>query len=184
MSHKKKKKAPYQTLGRKTLAERAAQLRNNPTKAEEIVCDRLRRIGYTYYFQKVIGFFIADIVIPSKMVILEVDGAYHATPEQTAKDTRRTEWLEKLGFSIIRIDNKNAETCDLSILRAIRDKDRSLYEDAIADANAERNASNERKMQLNAEAKKAKRKKNRPKSWRDVMRLTKDHLPIGSKAWV
>lgn len=40
------------------------------------------------------------------MLVIEVDGEYHSTDEQKALDDLRTEYLNKIGFSVIRFTNE------------------------------------------------------------------------------
>ena len=40
------------------------------------------------------------------MLVIEVDGEYHSTNEQKALDDIRTEYLNKIGFSVIRFTNE------------------------------------------------------------------------------
>ena len=40
-------------------------------------------------------------------MILEIDGGYHKDFEQRKLDIKRTEDLNKLGYKVVRIDNKD-----------------------------------------------------------------------------
>ena len=64
-----------------------------------------------FEFQKIIytdnkHFFIADFYIPSKNLIIELDGEYHDNTTQQNKDIRRTQLLHSLGYRVIRFKNK------------------------------------------------------------------------------
>ncbi|HMA94053.1 MAG TPA: DUF559 domain-containing protein [Polyangiaceae bacterium] len=48
------------------------------------------------------GKYIADFVAPSVKVIVEVDGGYHAL--RPAADAHRDRDLERLGYTIVRVD--------------------------------------------------------------------------------
>ena len=82
-----------------------------------------------FEFQKIIytdnkHFFIADFYIPSKNLIIELDGEYHNDAKQQDKDIWRTKILQSLGYRIIRFKNKQiTESKDLSwILNIIKNK--------------------------------------------------------------
>ena len=64
-----------------------------------------------FEFQKIIytdnkHFFIADFYIPSKNLIIELDGEYHDNIKQQNKDIWRTQLLHSLGYRVIRFKNK------------------------------------------------------------------------------
>ena len=82
-----------------------------------------------FEFQKIIytdnkHFFIADFYIPSKNLIIELDGEYHNDAKQQDKDIWRTKLLNSLGYRVIRFKNKQIiESRDLSwILNIIENK--------------------------------------------------------------
>ena len=63
-----------------------------------------------FEFQKIIytdnrHFFIADFYIPSKNLIIELDGEYHNDAKQQDKDIWRTNILNSLGYRVIRFKN-------------------------------------------------------------------------------
>ena len=83
-----------------------------------------------FEFQKIIytdnkkHFFIADFYIPSKNLIIELDGEYHDNIKQQDKDIWRTRILKSLGYKVIRFKNKQIiESKDLYwILNIIENK--------------------------------------------------------------
>ncbi len=52
----------------------------------------------------VIGKYIADFAVPSARVIIEVDGAYHAT--RCAADARRDRALGRFGWRVVRLPSE------------------------------------------------------------------------------
>jgi very-short-patch-repair endonuclease len=56
-------------------------------------------------FQKPIGPFFADFAILDVKVVAEIDGGYHDDPMQMAYDARRTRYLEKIGWTVLRFPN-------------------------------------------------------------------------------
>ena len=87
----------------------ARENRNNQTNAEKCLWQQLRceELGVKFKRQHVIYDFIADFVCLEKMLIIEVDGAYHFTDAQIEHDVYRTEELEKLGFRVLRFSNED-----------------------------------------------------------------------------
>ena len=83
-----------------------------------------------FEFQKIIytdnkrHFFIADFYIPSKNLIVELDGEYHDNIKQRDKDIWRTQILKSLGYEVIRFKNKQIiESNDLFwVLNIIKNK--------------------------------------------------------------
>ena len=82
-----------------------------------------------FEFQKIIytdnkHFFIADFYIPSKNLIIELDGEYHDDAKQQEKDIWRTKILKSLGYKVIRFRNKQiTESKDLFwVLNIIENK--------------------------------------------------------------
>ena len=59
--------------------------------------------GVKFSRQVVIAPYIADFVARSRDLIVEIDGDTHALAE--AKDARRTAWLERQGYRVIRFTN-------------------------------------------------------------------------------
>ncbi len=88
------------------LLERAKEMRNNPTQAEDILWQSLKskNIGYKFRRQHVIGNYIVDFVCLTKKLIIEVDGGIHDA--QKEEDTIRTAALNELGYEVLRFRNE------------------------------------------------------------------------------
>ena len=82
--------------------------RSAPTEAENIFWQLVRgkKIeGYKFRRQHIIGPYIADFVcLPSKLII-EIDGLIHELPERKTSDEQRTQYLNNLGFRVMRFTN-------------------------------------------------------------------------------
>jgi very-short-patch-repair endonuclease len=77
--------------------KRARELRNNATAAERKLWYRLRELkvaGQKFRRQVPIDHFIVDFACLSHRLIIEVDGATHATDAEIASDMRRQRYLE------------------------------------------------------------------------------------------
>ena len=61
--------------------------------------------GLRFRRQFALGRYFADFVCLKARLIVEVDGSQHLAPEQVAYDERRTAWLEREGFCVMRFSN-------------------------------------------------------------------------------
>ncbi|TRW18416.1 endonuclease domain-containing protein [Glacieibacterium frigidum] len=80
-------------------------MRNAPTPAEKKLWGHLRASrldGVKFSRQIAIGPFIADFCARSRKLIVEVDGSQHGEIE----DVRRTRWLEREGYIVVRFTNR------------------------------------------------------------------------------
>ena len=78
-----------------------------------ILKKKMEQIGVKFKFQR--GFIkhgyyaIVDFHIPSRNICIEVDGGYHLTEKQQAKDAHRDKWLTDVrGQRVIRMTNEEA----------------------------------------------------------------------------
>ena len=87
---------------------KARQLRRNQTDAEKRLWQLLRNrqlSGYKFRRQHPIGPYIADFVCLESMVIVELDGGQHM--DQQAYDERRSAYLSRHGFCVVRFWNND-----------------------------------------------------------------------------
>ena len=92
----------------KCMTTRARSLRKSSTKAENLLWYhfRNRRVGgFKFRRQFVIGHYIVDFVCPHAKLVVELDGGQHATRKRY--DHRRTEYLKKKGYRVIRFWNND-----------------------------------------------------------------------------
>jgi very-short-patch-repair endonuclease len=102
----------------------ARQLRRDSTLAEARLWEQLRakRLdGAKFVRQHPVGPYFADFACRSHRLIVEVDGAIHATNAEIEHDERRTALLRKLGYRVIRITNDEALNGMDEVLVLIRD---------------------------------------------------------------
>lgn len=86
---------------------RARSLRRDATDAERAMWRILRNrqlAGFKFRRQQPLGPFIVDFVCFSHRLIIEIDGGQHA---DNAADERRTAWLERQGFRVLRFWNND-----------------------------------------------------------------------------
>ncbi|HEX5653535.1 MAG TPA: nicotinamide-nucleotide amidohydrolase family protein [Chitinophagaceae bacterium] len=91
------------------LKDFVATHRNNPTEAEKVLWEIVRgkkMAGFKFRRLHIISNYIADFVCLPEKFIIEVDGLYHQLPENKISDEERTIELKKLGFEVLRFQNK------------------------------------------------------------------------------
>ena len=92
----------------KLLRNFARENRKKQTYAETYLWEHIRkeRLGENFRRQHVIYDYIVDFVCLDRMLVVEVDGAYHAEREQVEDDEVRTARLGQIGFRVIRFSNE------------------------------------------------------------------------------
>ena len=124
---------PYKEESKEEPKENTAEHYKHILEVNATYAERLLKTFLTgkidFEFQKIIytdnkHFFIADFYIPSKNLIIELDGEYHDNIKQQDKDIWRTKLLNSLGYRVIRFKNKQIiESRDLFwILNIIENK--------------------------------------------------------------
>jgi very-short-patch-repair endonuclease len=95
----------------KNLKSFAREHRNFSTKAEiRLWCELLRNkqmLGIPFLRQRPIDKYIADFFCKELKLIIETDGASHTWEGAIEKDQRRTEDLERLGYTVLRFDDSD-----------------------------------------------------------------------------
>jgi very-short-patch-repair endonuclease len=102
--------------------ERARDLRQNANAAEQRLWAVLRgkRIGgFKFRRQHALGQYIADFICLQARLVIEVDGDRHGNDEREALDTKRTEYIERLGYRVIRFWNNEVLTATDGVVAAI-----------------------------------------------------------------
>lgn len=95
---------------RDKLIERARQMRKEPTHAEALLWERLRKRqlgGLKFRRQHIIEHFIVDFYCPRARLVIEVDGDVHA--QQADYDRERDQVLSELGYAVVRFTNQDLE---------------------------------------------------------------------------
>ncbi|GAA4013476.1 hypothetical protein GCM10022408_28200 [Hymenobacter fastidiosus] len=85
------------------------ELRIHLTKAEATLWRALQRnqlAGRKFRRQHGIGQYIVDFYCPAEKLVIELDGAHHFTVSGEAKDVERTAYLNKLGLTVLRFENR------------------------------------------------------------------------------
>ena len=107
-----------------SLREYAQSLRKNMTKEEKhLWYDFLKKLDLVVNRQKVIDNYIVDFCIPSKKIIIEIDGSQHYEPGNKEYDRQRDDYLHGQGYRVLRYTNfdisKNFDGVCSNILKYI-----------------------------------------------------------------
>ena len=88
------------------LKEYAVEMRKNMTDEEKKVWYQILK-GHVpkFHRQRVIGNYIVDFFCPKLKLIIEIDGYQHFYEENKEYDNKRTDYLESLGFYVLRFEN-------------------------------------------------------------------------------
>jgi very-short-patch-repair endonuclease len=91
------------------LLERAREMRHPQTPAEATLWHgiRNRNLGYKFRRQHPIDRFIIDFYCAQAKLCIELDGESHLEADQMEYDAARTEYLEYLGYKVIRFTNND-----------------------------------------------------------------------------
>jgi len=84
------------------------ELRQNQTPEEKKLWQELRArrlAGFKFRRQHPIECFVVDFACLSEKLVIEIDGEAHAPKEAQAYDGRRTEYLNQLGWHVLRFYN-------------------------------------------------------------------------------
>jgi very-short-patch-repair endonuclease len=95
------------------LVNRAKELRQGETKAEQIIWSWLRAKklnGVKFRRQQPIGNYVVDFVSFEKNLIIEIDGGQHNLEDLKNNDEVRTKWLESQGFRVLRFWNNEVSS--------------------------------------------------------------------------
>ncbi|MGE4346827.1 MAG: endonuclease domain-containing protein [Flavobacteriaceae bacterium] len=115
---KRRKVIPYNP----NLKEFARELRNNSTKAEIILWQKLKRkqmYGYDFHRQKPLDNHIVDFFCHELMLAIEVDGYSHQFEEVYDKDVQKTKRLNELGVTVLRFTDNEVLKEMFSVMLAI-----------------------------------------------------------------
>lgn len=87
----------------------ARELRQPQTPAEATLWRILRnqRLGFKFRRQHPIYRFIIDFYCAKAKLLIEIDGQSHLHRSQVEYDKARTEYLEELGYQVIRFTNND-----------------------------------------------------------------------------
>jgi very-short-patch-repair endonuclease len=87
----------------------AREMRQPQTPAEAALWRALRnrQTGFKFRRQHPISRFIIDFYCAKAKLLIEIEGESHIEPDQEEYDRARTEYLETLGYKVIRFTNND-----------------------------------------------------------------------------
>jgi very-short-patch-repair endonuclease len=106
-----------------TTFENAKKIRANQTLAEKMLREELRTnklLGLRFKRQHPIGTFVADFYCHSVRLVIEVDGGYHDSTEQTEYNSGKTQEIEQVGVKVTRFTNTEVESSIKSVIERIK----------------------------------------------------------------
>jgi len=104
------------------IKRRARKMRQNRTRAEETLWQRLRRRqvnGFHFRSQHPIGRYIVDFYCAQSRLVVEVDGSVHDEPGQQEYDSQREAFLEEMGLRLLRFKNEDVMRKTDAVIEAI-----------------------------------------------------------------
>ncbi|NLY75042.1 MAG: endonuclease domain-containing protein [Firmicutes bacterium] len=95
---------------RKSITEKAKVLRKEPTAAEAVLWEQLRKgklKGFKIRRQHPIGCYIADFYCANGKLAIEIDGGVHDNKDVKEYDEVRQQAIEYYGIRVIRFKNED-----------------------------------------------------------------------------
>lgn len=107
----------------KHLYQRARELRNNSTHAEEVLWGYLRNrpLGYKFRRQHPYSIYILDFYCHSLKLVIEVAGSIHNKEDVKQNDRQRQYLLEKDKLIVVRFSNDEIEQEPEKVLKNIEE---------------------------------------------------------------
>ena len=96
-------------FNRKVFKSFRSSLRTNSTSAEAALWELLKSKnleGRKFRRQYSIGCYIVDFCCPSEKLIIELDGDPHGEYHKIEKDKKRDKYIQSLGFTVLRFENR------------------------------------------------------------------------------
>ena len=99
---------PTQQNNRSEMKPYRRKLRATMTPAEVVLWMMIKNKqlnGERFLRQYSIGHFVVDFYCPKYKLAIELDGEVHNSEEAEVYDTKRTEYLQSLGITVLRFEN-------------------------------------------------------------------------------
>jgi very-short-patch-repair endonuclease len=104
--------------------EKARALRKSPTIAEDKLWQFVRgrkMLGKKFRRQHPFEEFILDFYCHECKLVVEIDGDYHLSKEQTVYDANRTAFLNEQGLSVLRFTNRQVMAEIDTVIRKVKE---------------------------------------------------------------
>lgn len=103
------------------MTPRARELRREMTPQERYLWfDFLRDYPVRFRRQRVIESFVADFYCSRALLVIEIDGSQHFTPQGQAYDLERSAIFETYGIQVLRFSNYEVDTQFEAVCNLIR----------------------------------------------------------------
>lgn len=76
------------------------------TPGEQAMANVLKDLNWRFNVEHPFRSYIFDFYVAAHRMVIEVDGGYHNTPEQSARDKIRDKELVRRGFKVVRLSNE------------------------------------------------------------------------------
>lgn len=107
-------------MEQRELRRRSQELRKQMTKEERhLWYDFLKNYPVQFKRQCMLGTYIVDFYCFQAKLIIELDGSQHYEPETMEYDGKRTAYLQKQGFLVLRFSNLDVMTQFRAVCEAI-----------------------------------------------------------------
>lgn len=107
----------------KELKDKRKALRNNLTPAEAALWTMLKGKqfeGRKFRRQHSVGYYILDFYCPAEKLAIELDGEPHFQEKQMKYDEKRTKYLNSVGITVVRFENKEVFQSPEGVLAEIK----------------------------------------------------------------
>ena len=104
------------------LKQNARTLRKNMTEKEKKLWNHIRNKqlkGMQFQRQKVLGDYIVDFYCPNGKLVVELDGGQHFSDESIRDDKLRDEYLNRMGYTVLRFTNHEIDVNFENVLNEI-----------------------------------------------------------------
>lgn len=98
-------------------------MRSNMTDEESVLWYHLRAkrfMGFKFKRQVLISDYIVDFACLQRHLIIELDGGQHNETTNALSDNKRSEYLKKQGFKVLRVWNNDVNSNLDSVLEIIK----------------------------------------------------------------
>jgi len=93
------------------MLKNSRELRSNQTKEEKKLWFQfLNKLPVRFWRQKVIENYIVDFCCPKQKLIIELDGSQHYWDGHAEKDVERDNFLNSLGYTVLRYSNRQVNS--------------------------------------------------------------------------
>ena len=126
----------------KQLRSFAARMRKYPTRGEIQAALILSNLNLRYLNQVPFGFYILDFVVPSKLLVIEIDGSSH--DNKVDYDKQRDLFIQSFGLQVVHVKNEDVNTILHPLIQTFSDfkKSSELWKMAVCKASEVRKKAN------------------------------------------